>query len=306
VEWRYSGLATTLWRLQISGFAPPDWRTATGYVQVLAWAAWPAWPIALWALWERRHRAYEGGTRLLIVAAGVAAAVLLAQGEVREMHAMPLLLPLALLAGSSAGTLRRGAANALAWFGVVSAILFGLFVWLGWIAMMTGFPERLARNFSRLEPGFVPHFAWLPLAAALILTIAWIWLLARSERSAFRGVIYWSGGITLVWGLLMTLWLSWIDYGKSYRPVALAMHKAVPKSARCIESRGLGDAQRAAFDYHAEIVTVRLERRTDANCPLLLVQGSPEVSDRVGPGWTLVWEGSRPRDRERYRLYRRK
>jgi 4-amino-4-deoxy-L-arabinose transferase-like glycosyltransferase len=243
---------------------------------------------------------------MLIVATLVALAVLLGQRDVREVNAMPLLLPLALLAGSGAGTMRRGAANALAWFGAISALLFGAFVWLGWIAMITGIPERLARNFSRLEPGHVQQFAWLPFVAALTLTFAWLWLLVRSERSAFRGVTYWSAGLTLVWGLAMTLWLSWVDYGKSYRPVALAMQKALPKNPRCIESSGLGEAQRAAFDYHAGITTIRLERRDKAGCPVLLVQSRQGSSDRVGPGWVLVWEGGRPRDQERYRLYRRK
>jgi 4-amino-4-deoxy-L-arabinose transferase-like glycosyltransferase len=202
--------------------------------------------------------------------------------------------------------LRRGAANALAWFGALSATLFAFLVWLGWFAMMTGFPERLAKNFTRLEPGFVPHFAWLPLLAALALSFAWAWLLARSEHSTFRGVTYWCAGLTLVWGMAMTLWLSWIDYGKSYRPVALSLQKALPKNNRCIESRGLGEAQRAAFDYHADITTVRLERNNAPDCPLLLVQSREGSNDPIPAGWVQIWEGNRPHDKERYRLYRRK
>jgi 4-amino-4-deoxy-L-arabinose transferase-like glycosyltransferase len=306
VEARYPGLASTLLRLQISGFVVPSWRSTTEYAQVLGWALWPAWPLALWALWERRRRAHEPGTRLLLVAAAGALGVILAQGQVREVHVMPLTLPLAMLAGSSAATLRRGAANALAWFGATSAILFGLVVWLGWFAMTTGFPERVARNFTRLEPGFKAHFAWTPFLIALALSAAGAWLLARAERSTWRGVTFWAGGLVLVWSLLLTLWLPWIDYGKSYRPVALSMQKALPANVRCIESRDLGEAQRAAFDYHAEVLTVRLERRDTAGCPMLLVQATPDIGEGVGPGWVLVWEGNRPRDHERYRLYRRR
>ncbi len=306
VDSTHTDLATALLRLQLAGFGVPDWRTVEDYFKTLGWAAWPAWPIAFWALWERRRRVYEGGTRILIVASIVAVAVLLAHTDDREVNAMPVLLPLALLAGSSAGTLRRGAANALAWFGAISTILFGGLVWLGWFAMMTGVPERLARNFTRLEPGFSPQFGWLPLLIALALTGAWAWLFLRSERSAFRGVTYWAAGLALVWGLVMTLWLPWVDYGKSYRPVALAMKQALPANTRCIESNGLGEAQRAAFDYHAAISTIRLELRDNPGCPLLLVQGRPGASDGVGARWTLIWEGSRPRDHERYRLYRRK
>ena len=305
VESRYPGLAWALLRLEVSDFAVPGWRGASGYAEVLAWAAWPAWPIAAWALWERRHRAYEPGTRLLIVAAAASLAVVLAHRDVREVHAMQAILPLAVLAGSSAGTLRRGAANALAWFGALSAILFGLVVWLGWLVMMSGHPERIARGYTRLEPGFVAQFSWIALLVALALTLGWVWLLLRAERSTLRGVTYWCCGLVLVWGLLMTLMLHWIDYGKSYRPVALSMRKAIPENVRCIESRGLGEAQRAAFDYHAEVLTVRLERRDTAGCPMLLVQGTPDVGEGVGPGWIFVWEGNRPRDHERYRLYRR-
>jgi hypothetical protein len=41
-------------------------------------------------------------------------------------------------------------------------------------------------------------------------------------------------------------------------------------------------------------------------CPYLLVQINTRApTAEPGPGWVRVWEGNRPRDRERYRLYRR-
>jgi 4-amino-4-deoxy-L-arabinose transferase-like glycosyltransferase len=171
--------------------------------------------------------------------------------------------------------------------------------------MTTGFPERIARNFSKLEPGHVQHFSWLVLGLALLLTAAFAWLVLRTERSPYRGVTYWGAGLTLIWGLLMTLLLSWIDYGKSYRPVADSLRRAMPAKSNCMESRGLGEAQRAAFDYHAGIVTLRAETNGATRCSLLLVQASPDAADRIGKGWKLIWEGSRPRARERYRLYRK-
>jgi hypothetical protein len=103
----------------------------------------------------------------------------------------------------------------------------------------------------------------------------------------------------------MTLLLPWVEYGKTYRPVAQSLKKHIPAGARCIESQGLGEPQRAVFDYHEEIITQRLELRTGRRCPLLLVQTRPGEPDGVGSGWRLLWEGSRPRDRERFRLYQR-
>jgi hypothetical protein len=118
-------------------------------------------------------------------------------------------------------------------------------------------------------------------------------------------VSFWAAGITLLWGLATTLILSWVDYGKSYRTVAQGLRKSIPADSRCIESRGLGEAQRAVFDYHAEVVTQRLERGAESRCPVLLVQAREGESDDIGPGWKLLWEGRRPRDRERFRLYQR-
>jgi 4-amino-4-deoxy-L-arabinose transferase-like glycosyltransferase len=183
---------------------------------------------------------------------------------------------------------------------------FAILMWLGWFAMTTGFPAAIARNFTRLEPGHVQQFSWTAFAVALACTLGWLGLIVKSERSApFRSVTFWAAGITLLWALGMTLILSWIDYGKSYRQVAQALKKHVPEGTRCVESRGLGESQRAIFDYRVEIVTRRIESGGDTECPFLLVQARPGDSDNLGPGWKFLWEGRRPRDRERYRLYQR-
>ena len=305
-ESRSSGLALAWWHANATQFAAPPSPAVLGYWgQTLAWALWPAWPLALWTLWEGRRRTIEPGTRVLIAAVAVTFAVLLFLSDPREVYALPLLLPLALLAGAGVPSLRRGAANALAWFGAMSAGLLGALMWLGWFAMMTDFPPTIARNFAKLEPGHVPQFSWAVFAVALAFTLAWLWLILRGERSVFRSVTFWAAGITLLWGLAMTLILSWIDYGKSYRTVAQALRKNIPADTRCIESRGLGEAQRAVFDYHAEVVTQRLERNAEGRCALLLIQAREGESDNIGPGWKFLWEGRRPRDRERFRLYQR-
>jgi 4-amino-4-deoxy-L-arabinose transferase-like glycosyltransferase len=304
-ESRSGGLTLAWWHANAAQFAVPHAADLGYWGQTLAWTLWPAWPLALWTLWEGRRRTIEPATRVLITAVVATFAVLLFLSDPREVYALPVLLPLALLAGAGVPSLRRGAANALAWFGAMSAGLLGALMWLGWFAMMTGFPPTIARNFAKLEPGHVPQFSWTVLAVALAFTLAWFWLILRGERSVFRSVTFWASGITLLWVLAMTLILSWIDYGKSYRTVAQALKKNIPTGAGCIESRGLGEAQRAVFDYHAEIVTQRSEHRAEGRCTLLLIQAREGESDNIGPGWRFLWEGRRPRDRERFRLYQR-
>lgn len=302
--WQFEPAASRAWltgQWGMAGLPAPELLASFG--KVLAWSSWPAWPIAAWLFWERRRAPREVGTTFGVIALVATLAALLLQPQAREVHTLPVLLPLALLAGAGVERLRRGAASALAWFGAMGfAVLAGL-VWFGWLAMMTGIPERMARSFSRLEPGFRPVFQPLALAVAILLTFAWLYVLLRSERTPYRSVLWWAAGTTLLWGLVMTLWLPWIDYGRSYRPVAVALKRSIPQDAKCVESRQLGEPQRAALDFHAGIVTRRVEVHGANRCPVLLVQGQPGRDDRTGEGWRRILEVSRPRDRERYRLY---
>ncbi len=289
-------------------FAAPALQNVLYQLQVLSWSAWPAWPIALWLLWDRRRMLREPGLRFVLLATAAWLCLLLLTRDTREVQSLAVLLPLALLAGPGVERLRRGAVNALVWFGGMSFTFFAGLVWLGWFAMMTGAPQSFAKSFTRLEPGFAPSFQWLPFLIALAFTAAWIMVLFRSDaRSPYRSVFYWACGSTLLWCLIMTLWLGWIDYGKSYRPVAAslsgALARAFPHGVPCIEGRNLGESQRGALDYHAGIVTLRTGSRGAKRCPALLVQARPGEDDAVAPGWRRIWEGNRPRDHERYRLY---
>ena len=289
---------------QIESLRMPTVAVVWDYGVTLSWAGWPAWPIALWILWQWRLRLREAGAAFPLATLVITAAVVAMTPGPRDVNALPLLLPLALLAGAGVPLLRRGAASALAWFGAMTFSFFGGLVWLGWFAMMTGMPAQIQRNFAKLEPGHVPQFNGFGFALAAALTLAWLVLLLRSERSVFRGITFWAAGVVLLWCLVMTLLIDWIDYGRTYRPVALAMKRALPPGTQCIESRSLGAAQRAAFDYHAGIVTRRAESDGRGRCLVLLVQARPDDRDRaLGAGWKRIWEGNRPRDKERYRLY---
>jgi 4-amino-4-deoxy-L-arabinose transferase-like glycosyltransferase len=275
-------------------------------LKTLVWAAWPVWPLTIWATWEFRRQLREPGFAVPFVGTIVALVLLIVMGRPREMDMLALLVPLAIPAGAAAVGARRGAANALEWFAVMTFTLAAGYMWFMWLATLTGFPEPISKHAMRLAPGFVIRVEWAPLGFALLLTVAWLVLVNRAERTTLRSLTFWTAGATLVWGLAMTLWLDWIDYGKTYRPVAQSLRKALPPKARCVESRGLGETQRAAFHYHAGLVTQRAEVHGPTDCPYLLVQSSArEPAVEPAGNWRRVWEGGRPRDRERYRLYRR-
>jgi 4-amino-4-deoxy-L-arabinose transferase-like glycosyltransferase len=277
-----------------------------GYYVVLAsWFAWPAWPLAVWAAWTRRRRGREARQFVPLAAALFSLAGISLAGPDQDVNGIVLLAPLALLAAPVITQLRRGAAAALDWFGVMTFGVFAGLVWLGYVAMIAGVPPRIAHNFAKLAPGFSAHFHLLPFAVALAATLGWLYLVLFTAPSPTRGVTRWAAGVALLWATFATLWLPWADYLSSYRPVALQIKSLLPPGATCISRWKLGDAQRAALSYHAGIVTNELDPLEP--CPLLLTQGSPgRKASAPGPGWINLADIGRPGDRdERIRLYRR-
>ena len=176
---------------------------------------------------------------------------------------------------------------------------------LGRLAVMLGLHQQVVANSEQFEPQQVRSGEPVAFAISIAVTIAWLAMLLRSDRSPLKGAPIWACGVTLIWGLTMSLWIRWIDYGKTYQPMAQSLAAALPANRGCIASRNLGEAQRAAIHYHEGIVPKRLESRAGGECRNLLIQGSATRPDTVAPGWRLVWEGSRPRERERFRLYAR-
>ncbi len=276
------------------------------YVVLASWFAWPSWPLAAWAVWTRRLRWREPRLFVPLAAALASLAGISLAGPDQDVNAIALLAPLALLAAPGIARLRRGAAAALDWFGVMTFGVFAGLVWLGYVAMIAGVPPRIAHNFAKLAPGFSAQFHPLSFAVALAATLGWLYLVLFTAPSATRGVTRWAAGVALLWAAFATLWLPYADYLSSYRPVALQIKSLLPPGATCIARDKLGPAQRAALSYHAGIVT--RERDPLRPCPLLLTQGSSaQEADAPGPGWTKLADVGRPGDRdERIRLYQLK
>ncbi|MBI4194929.1 MAG: glycosyltransferase family 39 protein [Betaproteobacteria bacterium] len=278
------------------------------YLRILPWYAWPVWPIALWALWRAHETGFDRPAVLLPLCGFLVTLTLLSLApDARELYALPLLIPLTLLANSGVGSLRRGAANAWYWFSVMAFTFFVIVAWFYWTGLELGMPARLHGHLHRIQPGYDPGFKLLPFVLGAVYSLAWFGVLVGLRRSPDRPVFAWATGITTIWGLLAILFIGWIDTGKSYRSMVVSLQQALPKKYDCLSSRNLGEAQRAMLHYFGEIITQReevAERRR--NCEFLLVQGSPRYEVPPRGAWRKIWEGGRPGDKdERYRLYQR-
>ncbi|MCB5190493.1 glycosyl transferase [Methylobacillus arboreus] len=279
-------------------------------LRTVLWFSWPALPIAAWGAW--RYRAVflnKPKMQLLLVFFAVSFIIIGFAFERREIHALPLLLPLAALAGGSIETLKRGAAGALDWFGLLLFGILGSLIWLGWFAMLTGKPGKIAERMQFLAATQEAHLNLLTLAAALTVTIIWLFVVANSKRSNRGALTNWAVGITMAWGLLMTLWLPWIDNARSYKHVMLQLNEAMPAHYSCINSFGVGAAQTALLDYYTglAIKPQGAVHNSNPSCDLYLVQeDSNRPSKTPGSNWQLLWTGNRALDRrESFHLFLR-
>ena len=300
-------------RLWWDAFASTRWNDPFGHdglfylARILPWYAWPAWPLAVWSLWRaRRGLATRNDLLLPLVALVVFFVTVSVLGEAREVDALPVLLPLAILGVAEIESMPRGSASALDWFGMTTFFLFALLIWLGWVAALTGAPAFAAQYLQREVPGFTYRFDFIAFALAALLTLMWLAVVARSLRSTRRAIVNWAAGITMVWMLVMTLGLPLVDQARSYRGLAARVAQNLPRDFNCVARRGVGDAQRALLDYFANLRTFADDQPAGQRCNVVLVQASPLRVPAAPPGAYELWRGARPGDRnELFILYRR-
>ena len=162
----------------------------------------------------------------------------------------------------------------------------------------------LPRHRGRL-PSAVP--AGSPISLSAFLTVLWLVLVRPARRSNRRAVLNWAAGMTLVWGLYMTIWLPYLDSRRSYRPVAEALaHAAAGATAA---SRAAISASRSArcSSISPDLVTVREEKRPTHDCAAAAgpVRPARRRARSCRLGWEIAWEGHRRGDdTERFVLFR--
>ena len=282
-----------------------NYAEALYYIKILPWFAWPALPLAAWAVWEARKKIlHEPEVQLLLVNFFVMLLTLSIVPNIKEVFALPILLPLALLANAALPTLRRGAANALDWFGIMTFGFVAILMWWGWAGLLQDNHAKITRWLKDYQPGFEPVFNTATFWIALTFTMLWVLLVWRVGRSMRRAVLNWAGGLTLLWVLAMTLWLPWLNNSKSYRGMVVSLKQAMPKHHGCIASLDVGDTQRAMLQYLGNITT---HTQAQLVCDLLLVHGERATSlVEKETAWVKLWEGNRKGVKsEPFRLYQR-
>ncbi|MBT8630587.1 hypothetical protein AOC23_00615 [Polynucleobacter paneuropaeus] len=283
-----------------------------GFLGVNFWVyAWPVWPLAAISLAHWGTNKSAGAWRAPHLAIPLSLFIgsliyVLFRVEANEHDLMILIPSLAIIGAFSLPILKRNLISFIDWFAMLSFTVIAIAVWVIWFAKVTGYPESTAANLARLLPGFKAQLNWLAFFIALAITGVWLaivrWRTSRAPKEIWRCLIISASGTTLMWVLLMTLWLPTINYAKTYRYVAARLSQVISTNTGCVNTSSLGLSQLASFDYFT-----KLDLRDDPNCPWMLTHSQSEaqafgsLNDKK---LVLIWEDRRAADRdERLRLY---
>lgn len=304
IHYQSPALLANWWQMNLDSLGQSNYNY---FARILIWYAWPAFPLAIWGLWRYRSQLLVKPKFQLILTFFTCTLISLGLSTAaKDINALPLLLPLVSLAAGSVEQLKRGAAAALNWFGVMLFGLMGILLWLGWFAMLTGHPAKIKERMQFLSGMRETNFYWISFIIAAFITLIWLLVCMRAKQTNRSTVTNWAVGMTFGWGLLMTLWLPMIDSAKSYRPLFASMSKALPKSYHCVNSLNVGQAQRLLLNYYTDIRLQPFEWTQRLSCDLYLIQDE-RGTGKMQPGaeWQLIWKGKRITDRkESFRLFK--
>ena len=112
----------------------------------------------------------------------------------------------------------------------------------------------------------------------------------------------------MVWVLLATLAMPWLNHTRSYEAAGKALNRSIPPETTCVRAIDLPASARGAMYYYARVPFVP-ERAAfkNVNCPYVLTQertlklntrvnGKPTV-EWQGQTWQVIWTGERVSER---------
>ena len=312
-----AGLSVGLvWAMQAQELAAWGWRMAEHFrpkaiLELVIWFTWPTLPLAALTVWHwrrqlgRRHMALP----LLCAAVPLASCIFMGGNDRALLAALPAL---AVLAAFALPVLQRSLGAALDWFSVCFFTTLALLIWLGYVAIQTGFPPRTAVNVLKFVPDIKLHFSWWTLVPALVGTLLWMglvrWRTSRRSHALWKSLALPAGGVALAWLLFMTLWLPLLDQARSYRILLNRIGDRLPAGAM-VCTPGAPVSLMTGLEYYGGVrVEGTGERPPSAqeSCDYMVLRIKAKSLAPHFAGWHNVLQvNQRTRNSEEVAIYRR-
>ncbi|MBQ9723880.1 MAG: glycosyltransferase family 39 protein [Neisseriaceae bacterium] len=263
----------------------------------LLWFAAPAWLIALWAIYRRKILTNTTGWFCLTWLI-TASFILIFQKDIDNRQLIWLLPPLAIIGAASLDDIKRGVAAFFNWFGVMIFGFCALFLWAMFFAINYGVPYRLSEWASRFNPYFSPDWNYFPMILALSFTPIWLWAVTRRHIRGRKAITNWAAGMTLIWTILLSLFLPWIESLKSYRPIAQDIQHNAPdflindltQGKACLDSDNI--ALLTALDEYVGVSQLFYTPTPNAQCHYRITASEQGVLD-IPQNAQILWHGTR-------------
>ncbi|MFT4101049.1 MAG: glycosyltransferase family 39 protein [Burkholderiaceae bacterium] len=265
-------------------------------LQTLALAAamlLPAWPLALRRCIQYRQR-WQGhpllGPALFAVAWLL---VLSASATSRGSYALPVLVPLCLLAAASRPP---GAADAPPTSGRVRRLWLGALA----IALAASAATALWGGLSRWLPATadaLPVMTGLALATAA-LCVGWIGWVRRAPAHGAPpdGMLAAAVSLTLLFAAALAAGLPSADRRTGFREAFITLAPVLRETEGCVASLELGESERGMLDYYVDLRTRRIGVDPDADeCRLRFEQQRRAADAELFgcPGMRVLWQRQR-------------
>ena len=264
----------------------------------------PALPVALLAAAQRGRAMLASPARGAWAMVAGWALVLGASAQVRSVYFLPMLVPLALLAGrcrrpaahpsaADPPVIAGQAAGPATGRAMIALAILGLAA----LAALDRIPSSMVRRADLrivLESGAQPGL----IAAAVVALAAF--LVLRGRLASLRSpAVTWAVCLTVWWAAFVGTFERGLERTTGFAEPYTELARLLPRDG-CVASIGLGESERGLLHYYAGLETIRIERapQTAATCRYLLRQhrGSGPATEGADRWPRLLGSFARPGD----------
>ena len=271
----------------------------------ISWFTWPSLPLVIFTLFKGYKSIFKQRKLLLPLVFIIVYFVVISYSHKQDqMSLMPFLIPFCIMSVGSIDTLRRGSASALNLFGILIFGFIGILIWLGWLAMQTGVPDKIFERMFFLSANFNASFEIIPFIICLIFTSYWGLSIFKHRITNRTAISNWAIGITMIWLCLVMLWGPFIDNRKSHKAIFNEVKQHLIQSTSCVYLHNLSAKQINLLHYYTG---VRGDHNfTNQSCYLALIslREDSEFPSEYKE-WEEVWTGKRLRDKNYFVLVRK-
>ncbi len=228
----------------------------------------------------------------------------------RALYLLPFIAPMALLATNTIICIPERILNGFARFASIFWSSLIIFLWLCYAIVLTDNQQEWLTLFSRWLPmSYQMHFSTIAFFSALLMTAIWVFRDAfisnsfvlntttpKIVRVAFQAMKNWVLGLCAVWGIILTLFLGWIDYTKGFEGVFIDLDQHLSGQYQqndCMASDNIGESEAPMLYYYTGILHQRQDRfEKPHQCRWLIVLA--KTVQQPPAGMQLFWTNHRP------------